>query len=86
MPAPIDIETLGALADHGMSLSFSCSKCHRTLALTLDDMISRWGCDQVYVGWTPSIKCSQCGSRQIIRSVLANTVVKTMAGSPFDRS
>ena len=51
MPAPIDIETLGALADHIMSLSFSCAECHRNLALTLDEMISRWGRDQIYVGW-----------------------------------
>ena len=48
MPAPIDIETLGALADHVMSLSFSCAECHRNLALTLDEMISRWGRDQIY--------------------------------------
>ena len=89
MPAPIDIETLGALADHVMSLSFSCAECHRNLALTLDEMISRWGRDQIYgsmSGWTPSIKCSRCGSREIIRSVQANTVVRTKADSPFDRS
>ena len=43
MPAPIDIETLGDLADHGMSLSFSCADCHRNLALTLHEMMARWG-------------------------------------------
>ena len=67
-----------------MGLSWSCAECHRSLALTLDEMIARWGRDQTYVGWHPRIKCAACGCREIIGSVQANRVIKHHVGSPFD--
>ena len=81
---PIVIETLGDLAEHSMGLAWHCAACHRTLGLTLDEAIRRWGRDQVYVRWRPPIRCAECGSREIAGSVRANTVVKSHVGSPFD--
>ena len=80
----IVIETLGDLADYGMGLAWHCAACHRTLGLTIDEAIRRWGADQIYVGWKPPIRCAACGGREVIVSVQANTVVKSHVGSPFD--
>lgn len=68
---PTVINTLGKLADAGMGLAWACNHCHRTLGLTLDEAIRRWGHDQVFVRWKPRIICGSCGSRDISMRVQA---------------
>ena len=70
-PDPHTIDTLGKLADAGMGLAWTCNNCHRTLGLTLDEAIRRWGRNQVFVQWAPPLKCSECGSRDISMRVRA---------------
>ncbi|MDE0921479.1 hypothetical protein [Aurantimonas coralicida] len=68
---PTRIDTLGKLVDNGMGLAWACDNCHRTLGLTLDEAIRRWGRHQVFVQWAPPLKCAQCGSRDISMRVQA---------------
>ncbi len=68
---PTVINTLGKLADVGMGLTWTCNHCHRTLRLTLNEAIRRWGRDQVFVRWKPRIICGSCGSRDISMRVQA---------------
>ena len=65
------INTLGKLADAGMCLAWACNHCHRTLGVTLNEAIRRWGRDQVFVRWTSRIICGSCGSRDISMRVRA---------------
>ena len=68
---PTVINTLGKLADAGMGLAWACDNCHRTLGLTMDEAIRRWGRNQVFVQWKPRIICGSCGSRDISMRVRA---------------
>ncbi|MEF2554071.1 hypothetical protein VQ042_22485 [Aurantimonas sp. A2-1-M11] len=70
-PDPHTIDTLGKLADNEMGLVWACNGCHRTLGLTLDEAINRWGRNQVFVQWAPPLKCIGCGSRDISMRVQA---------------
>ena len=79
----ITIATLGDLADAGMGLIWYCDGCGRPLALTLARAIEMWGRDQVYVKWTPPIKCASCGSKAISGSVQANTTIAPAPPDPF---
>ncbi|MCC4298564.1 hypothetical protein [Aurantimonas coralicida] len=74
---PTVINTLGKLADAGMGLVWTCNHCHRTLGLTLDEAIRRWGRDQAFVRWTPRIICGSCGSRDISMRVQAKVPGRT---------
>ena len=70
-PDPHTIDTLGKLTDAGMGLVWTCYECHRTLDLTLDQAIRRWGRDQVFVQWKPRMRCGSCGCRDISMRVRA---------------
>ena len=62
---PTKIDTLG------MGLAWACNNCHRTLGLTLHEAIRRWGRHQVFVQWSPPLKCAECGSCDISMRVQA---------------
>ena len=62
---PHKIDTLGKLSDNGMGLAWYCGSCNRKLGLDLDEAIRRWGRSQVFIKWSPPVKCSGCGSREI---------------------
>ena len=66
-PAPdsYTIDTLGKLADNGMSLIWYCYICSRKMALTTERMIEKKAPGQMVIRWQPPIKCSACGSRNV---------------------
>ena len=76
-PDPHTIDTLGKLADARMGLVWTCNECHRTLGLTLDEAIRRWGRNRVFVRWAPPLKCAECGSRDISMRVRAKVPGRT---------
>jgi DNA-directed RNA polymerase subunit RPC12/RpoP len=54
-----------------MGLAWYCGACKRKLGLDLDEAIRRWGRSQVFIKWSPPVKCSGCGSRDITMIVQA---------------
>ncbi|WP_370194155.1 MULTISPECIES: hypothetical protein [Aurantimonas] len=65
------VDTLGKLADQEMGLAWYCNACNRKLGLDLDEAIRRWGRAQVFIQWSAPVKCSGCGSRDIVMIVQA---------------
>ena len=76
-PDPHTIDTLGKLADAGIGLAWACNHCHRTVSLTLDEAIRRWGRNQFFVQWATPLKCSECGSQDISMRVRAKVPGRT---------
>lgn len=70
MQRPVIIETLGALIEHGHTMSAQCETCRHSARVDLEALAGRIGRDWVYVGARPPLTCSACGGRffEILKS------------------
>lgn len=69
----IVVETLSDLLTGGYGISWYCGndKCGRTLPLSLEQAIELFGADFQFVDQKLPVRCAECGSRKINKSLTA---------------